>query len=62
MADLWKFVRMRTLIRQGDEVERSIKMSLTENIDQLSLTWLKLATKLNIFLQTNKQNKEFGLP
>ena len=43
-----------------DEAERSIKMSSTENIDQLSLTQLELATKLNIFLQKKKKKKEFG--
>ena len=41
----------------GDEAERSIKMSSTENIDQLSLALLELATKLNIFF-ANKQIKQ----
>ena len=41
----------------GNEAERSVKMSSTENIDQLSLTRLELATKLNIFF-ANKQTKQ----
>ena len=32
-------------------------MFSTENIDQLSLAWLELATKLNIFF-ANKQTKQ----